>query len=102
MAEAKLILNMPFIQTKDQGIYLNDFKATYGRLVLNLYAPTKNDIKGVTINKEPIQNLGTDSYGNFNIYDFMKTISIIDTTIDIKTNQTEETIEVRGINGFIR
>lgn len=102
MSDAKIVLNMPFIQTKDQGIYLNDFKATYRRLVLNVYAPTRNDIKGITINKEPIQNLGTDNYGNFNIYDFMKTISIIDTTIDIKTNQTEETIEVRGINGFIK
>ena len=101
MTEAKLILNMPFIQTREQGIYLNDFKATYRRLVLNIYAPTREDIEGVSINKEPIQKLGTDSYGNFNIYDFMKTISIIDTTIDIKTNQTEETIEVRGINGFI-
>ena len=101
MSDAKIILNMPFIQTKEQGIYLNDFKATYRRLVLNVYAPTRNDIKGITINKQPIQNLGTENYGNFNIYDFMKTISIIDTTIDIKTNQTEETIEVRGINGFI-
>lgn len=101
MAEAKLVLNMPFIQTKDQGIYLNDFKATYRRLVLNIYAPTRSEIKGVSVNKNPIQNLGTTSYGNFNIYDYMRTISIIDTTIDIKTNETEETIEIRGINGFI-
>ncbi len=102
MENAKLILNMPFIQTDSQGIYLNDFKAMYRRLVLNIYAEQKTDIEGVSINKSKIQNLGTENYGQFNIYDYMKSISIIDVTIDIKTYMTESVIEVRGINGFIK
>lgn len=101
MIEAKVVLNMPFIQTEKRGIYLNDFHATYRRFVMNIFAQNKNDIIGVSVNDRPMQSLGTENFGNFNIYDLLQSISIIDTTIKIKTAQTSNTIEVRGINGFI-
>lgn len=100
MKKCKLIMNLPFLQTKDDGIYLNDFKVTYRKLVLNIFSVNKKAIKGVSISDHPIQNLGTDT-GNYNLYNFHATIPIVGMSIDLETTETEEIVEIRGINRFV-
>ena len=99
--EAKLVLNLPFIQTKLGGVYLNDYLARFERIVLNIYSPNKTDIKTVLINEYPLQNLSTN-IGNYNIYDFLGTIPILNLSITIQSNDSFGTVEVRGINGFLK
>lgn len=101
MDKAELVLNMPAISLKGKGAYLNDFELTYSRMVLNVLNENKA-IKGITIlgmgvPEKPIQNLGTAS-GNYNIYDMMSTIPIIHPKIEVHTNGTGDTIELRGID----
>lgn len=100
MNSAKIVLNMPYIDNS-KGIYLNDFSATYRRLVFNIYSKNKSSIKGITVNNAPIQKLGDQSKGDYSIYDALRTISIVDVTLDIKTTETEDVIEIRGINGIV-
>lgn len=100
VVDASIILNIPFIQTKDKGIYLNDFEQMYNRIVVNTLA-NKGDIKTMDINGYPIQNLST-TVGNYNIYSFTGALSIIDLTINIKTNGNTNHVEMRGINTFIK
>lgn len=99
--EAKLVLNLPFIQTESRGVYLNDYLARYNRIVLNIYTPNKNNIKTVSVDNYRLQNLST-SDGNYSIYDFLATLPIIDLTLLIQTNASTDIIEIRGINGFIK
>ena len=100
MADCKLVMNLPFIQTKKEGVYLNDFKLTYRRVTLNVFSPKKTSIKGLFISENPIQKLGT-STGNYNLFDFMGSIGVIDMSIRIKTAETTDIIELRGVNRFI-
>lgn len=100
MKTCSVTTNLPFIQTKHEGVYLNDFKLQYRRIVLNLYAPTKDSIKGVYISDNPIQKLGIDS-GDYSLFSFMGSLSVIGMDIKIITNETDEVIEIRGINRFV-
>lgn len=97
---SKLVLNVPFIKNS-KGIFLNDFSSTYRRIVTNVYSGDKNAIKGVSINNYPIQNLGDELKGDYSIYDFNGTLPVIDLTINIKTKETNNTIELRGINSLV-
>lgn len=100
MDSVEVILNMPFIEN-EKGIYLNDYSSSYRKIVSNIYAQNKQAIKKVSINNEPMQNLGDTSKGDHSIYSFMGTVPIIDLTISIETRGTTDTIEIRGINGFL-
>ena len=100
MTDASVILNIPFIQTKDKGIYLNDFEQMYNRIVINTLA-NKGDIKTIDINSYLIQNLST-TVGNYNIYSFTGALPIIDLTINLKTSGNTNHVEIRGINTFIK
>lgn len=99
MSEAEVVLNMPYIENA-KGIYLNDYSSFYKRMVCNIYAQDKKAIKRVSVDNIPMQNLGDSSKGDHSIYDFLQTISIIDVSIKIETKETEDMIEMRGVNGF--
>ena len=99
--KAKLVLNLPFIQTERGGVYLNDYLARYGRTVMNIYTPKKTNIKRVSVNDYPMQSLSTNM-GNYSVYDFLGALPIIDLTITIEPSNNEDIIEIRGINGFIK
>lgn len=96
--QAHVILNLPFIQTPSRGAYLNDFLMQYGRMVINVYA-NKPAVKRISVNNYAIQKLSTQA-GNYNVWDFLGKSPLVDLTITIDTNQTKDTIEIRGINGF--
>lgn len=100
MNNARVVLNVPYI-SNSKGIFLNDFTSTYRRIVSNIYTVNKLAIKGVSVNNFPIQNLGDVSKGDYSIYDFSGTLPIIDLTININTKQTEDIIELRGINTLV-
>lgn len=102
--KASLVLNMPQVVLKGKGAYLNDFELAYDRMVLNILNEDKA-IKGVTIltrdlPPKPIQNLSIVE-GNYNIYDLMSSVSIINPEIEIFTNETDKVIELRGVNLLI-
>lgn len=100
IGNAKVIFNMPYIDNS-KGIYLNDFSSMYRRLIFNIYSKNKSSIKGITVNDAPIQKLGDQSKGDYSIYDALRSVPIVDVTLDIKTTETEDVIEVRGINGIV-
>lgn len=100
ISNAKVIFNMPYIDNS-KGIYLNDFSSMYRRLIFNIYSKNKSSIKGITVNDAPIQKLGDQSKGDYSIYDALRSVPIVDVTLDIKTTETEDVIEVRGINGIV-
>ena len=100
ISNAKVIFNMPYIDNI-KGIYLNDFSSMYRRLVFNIYSKNKSSIKGITVNDAPLQKLGDQSKGDYSIYDALRSIPIFDVTLNIKTTETEDVVEVRGINGIV-
>ena len=93
-----LILNLPFVKTETRGTYLNDFLMQYKRMVFNMLG-NKASMKSLQINGYPIQKLSTTT-GNYNVWDFMGSIPIIDTKITLTTNKTDDIIELRGMNNF--
>ena len=98
---ARVVLNVPFLNNS-KGVFLNDFTTTYRRVITNIFTNNKQEsIEGVLINKKPIQNLGYEAKGDYNIYDYLGTLPIIDLTLQIKTKETSDVIELRGINGVI-
>lgn len=100
ISNAKVVFNMPYIDNS-KGIYLNDFSSMYRRLIFNIYSKNKSSIKGITVNDAPLQKLGDQSKGDYSIYDALRSVPIVDVTLNIKTTETEDVIEVRGINGIV-
>lgn len=111
MPHSQLILNLPFIQTYNGGVYLNDFQQEYNQIVLNVLNMDNKYVRGITINDSPIQNIAY-KIGNYNIFRFTGAMSIMNYKIDMYCNNFEdnqlsaiigdETVEIRGINCFLK
>lgn len=97
---AKLVNNIPYVKSPTKGIFLMDFEMDYSRVVINVLSPP-GSAKGVKLNGKPFQNLQRQK-GDYNIYDYNGTCNIIDLTVEIETKETEDPVEIKGINYALR
>ncbi|MGL4970545.1 MAG: hypothetical protein ACRC45_02830 [Cetobacterium sp.] len=98
--DAKIINNMPYVKSSSKGLFLMDFEMDYTRVVLNVLSP-QGSIKGVKLNSKPFQNLQNQK-GDYNIYDYNGTLNIIDLTVEMETRETNQVVELKGINYALR
>lgn len=94
MLHAQLVLNLPFIQTNFGGVYENDFTQNYNRCSINIFNKNNSYIKDVFIAKQLIQPTQT-RIGDYNVYDFKGSVSIMDFTIDLFMYTKQERIELK-------
>ncbi|MGL6024550.1 MAG: hypothetical protein ACRC0F_08040 [Cetobacterium sp.] len=97
---AKLVNNMPDVKTPTRGHFLMDFEMDYHRIVLNVLSPT-GSMRGVRLNGNPFQNLQRQ-VKDYNIYDYNGSLNVTNLTIEMETNETEQPVEIKGINYALR
>ena len=94
MLHSQLVLNLPFIQTNFGGVYENDFTQNYNRCSINIFNKNNSYIKDVFISKQLIQPTQV-RLGDYNVYDFKGSVSIMDFTIDLYMYTKQERIELK-------
>lgn len=94
MLHSQLVLNLPFIQTNFGGVYENDFTQNYNRCSMNIFNKNNSYIKDVFIAKQLIQPTQIQ-IGDYNVYDFKGSVSIMDFTIDLYMYTKQERIELK-------
>ena len=94
MLHSQLVLNLPFIQTNFGGVYENDFTQNYNRCSINIFNKNSSYIKDVFIAKQLIQPTQV-RLGDYNVYDFKGSVSIMDFTIDLYMYTKQERIELK-------
>lgn len=97
---AKIINNMPMVASSTKGAFLMDFEMDYSRIVLNILSPG-GSTKGLRLNGHPLQNLQRKK-SDYNIYDYNGLLNVVDLTVEIETNSTNDPVELKGINYSLR
>lgn len=100
--KAYITLNTPPTYSKRDGYLLNDSSSTYKNLSLRFYTENIEDLKGITVNKIPSNQLGDVSQGIYSIYNFrLGGIPLTDKLeITIDTNSPQTDIELMATEIF--
>lgn len=108
MDHAKIVLNLPFLQTYNGGVYMNDLKQEYNRIVVQTFNYHDIYIRGVRMYGFNVNK--SLAVGDYNVWDFMGTIPILNCPIDFYMSHNpdeddiegDKIVEIRGINCFLK
>lgn len=99
---ATLILNPPSLQTSKGGNYMNDYPSKIERVSIKMLNENNEAIKGVYILNVPCNNLAS-AEDDFNVYKVELQKSIGNGyNINIVSKQNDKTLEILGIDTFIK
>jgi hypothetical protein len=95
-----LKLNPPLLSGKNGGIALNDYQSRVKKIVVNMLNEN-NSLKKMIIAGSETNNLGTEN-DTFSLYSINESFPPLDGyTIEIITNETEDSLELRMISVLI-
>ena len=98
----EISLNPPALKTSKSGSYLNDYESRIERISINLLNQDREAVQLVTINDQPLNNLGKNQNDYFSLYKHEGKIPMIEGfTLNIETKENNKILEIRGIDTLI-